>query len=308
MSKTSNVSVASLVLVFCMGFSSICYGQFGDSQWPDWHDTGFSETWPDWENDGHFWTHSSSWPPNHMGSISQAWGPRLGAGPEDHEFTVSEHEQWPPNHQKQLSKDWQTEEEPWWPSPGHRILGIDESVRHFHGQALSELWQDHPNHLIAVSSTWPGDHERSISRNWPANHNTTKSQTSVPTGPDGHQTVFSDDYSTDPAHLQTVSKYWPPNHLRAVSRSLTGSHNRAMSASYPPNHHHTISATWINNGGTWPANHGKAHSLDWGNPSDPGWPVFPSDHSWLSTAESLAGLIPSGGGSSSSGDGDGSSN
>ena len=293
------------IIVFSILGTSTASAQFGDNWgWPEGHLKGVSETWPDWDNGGHHWTHSSLWPPSHMASISKKWGPRNGGNASDHHMGQSNLENWPPNHLKAISQQWQFGEKEVWDSPGHYMLGFKPRIHHYHIQSYSTMWQHHPNHLLAVSRTWgdPNDHERLISRVWPPNHNKRRSDLNLPPDGDSHQKFFSDDYADEPAHVETVSRYWPPNHYRSVSRGLPPGHNRALSSSYPANHNHAVSSTWGPGAtGGWPPNHSATLSNEWGKPTDTGWPIFPPDHSWLQTANDLAGLVPKGGDKKDSG-------
>lgn len=247
---------------------------------PRVHSISISETYPS----DHGWGFSGWYPANHMFTITSEW-PRL---PRHHNGVISRgthyinfsQYQWPPNHSYAVSKGWGV-------NPGD------------HSSTLSQEWNHHPDHRAEVSKSWPAPerHDNSISRTFPPNH---KGDLSAQRHPTPHGTAVSgtwhDGATSSNSHGTAFSAKWPTNHSKSVSASWPGSqHHGGVSAMWPPNHHSAASTTWPpQTFPQWPPTHFATVSAEWGNPVPGPWPVFPPDHSWLTTATTVVPLIPSG--------------
>ncbi|MEO1716184.1 MAG: hypothetical protein AAFR76_03640 [Planctomycetota bacterium] len=233
-------------------------------------------------------------PEDHLSGISNTWTPDVPPW-------------WPPNHLLSSSINWNPD-----PVPHITHNSINDTITPQpdpHSKSTSKTWP--PNHTRDTSNTYPPDHSQAYSRYWPPSHTSAASNTWYPDPPDIHDETVSRGYwpghATDssgwqegpPDHqgsitsdwdhgVATSSTQWPPNHDGTVSQGWgpPAVHSQGRSASYPPSHVSDASRTW-DGPEYWPPNHTSSMSSDWGEPNDGNWPVFPPDHSWWSTAESV---------------------
>lgn len=191
---------------------------------------------------------------------------------------------WPPNHLREFSDKWGPDTE----FPNHM-------------RATSRDFDHVPNHLTNASDGWTHGvhttkfdepHQASISQHWPSNHIRVHSVNNIPAEPVTCHMMPISFYWEDQGHSEAYSSYWPTNHIVQMSRTFPAGHNRGMSSSFPPSHHHTVSKGW--SGPTaWPTNHATSLSTDWDGPYPPGWPDFPTNHSWFTSARDIAGIAGS---------------
>lgn len=243
----------------------------GPGRGPCDHTTGMSSTYLPGVHDLSL---SSRFPANHLLEITQQWLADDATTVAIHGINISADKSWPPNHVIQASIGWGD-----------------------HLGATSQRWSHAPGHSVSLSDQWPSTHGTTASRNYPPNH---LHPQSMAADPSPHLVSVSLRWGQEhnpatsehnvPVHGLSVSSRWPTNHESMISLTVSPGHQVVVSAQWPGNHIGTLSRSWPNSNPRWPANHSFSCSSSWESPPPPpdgGWPIFPPDHSWFTTATDL---------------------
>ncbi|MDQ7013037.1 MAG: hypothetical protein Q9O74_03975 [Planctomycetota bacterium] len=243
---------------------------------PDTHLSGVSDTWPPdrpgWWSPNHLWNISASYDGEDPDGDHEAWASKTTpTGP--HQYEVSK--QWPANHIWYASNTWL-------PPRGGHLIFVTYSDDPYHETSVSKAWP--PGHIEQASSSrpMPPEHEPTVSRIWWPNHYYSDSlQMKMPPY---HRTAWTETWVHETDRSQSR---WPPNHQSVISNNWGPDHNMGTSVYYPPGHLDIISGEWPGPQPSWPPGHTVPISESWGDPDSGGWPVFPPDHSWWTTANDL---------------------